>query len=258
MKKKRIIGNIVVKNNIAVQSMGYSKYLPLGKPELLAENLDRWGIDEIFVKDISRSIASLGPNFELIKSVAKKIGTPLTYAGGINSVDEAKLALSLGADRIAIDSLLHTNPLMISTISKEIGAQAMVVTLPATYNSSKQEINILNYRTGKIGPIKDGLIEFLRTDFISEIVIIDWMSEGKPGNFDKRLIQYFPETNIPLVASGGVGDGEVLIGLLDMGQIEAVAIGNPLNYREHSLEAIRIKIGGGVIRKINFQENLNE
>ena len=55
MIKKRIIGTVVVKNGIAVQSFSYGKYLPLGKPEIIIKNLDRWGVDEILINVIDRS-----------------------------------------------------------------------------------------------------------------------------------------------------------------------------------------------------------
>ena len=67
MLKKRLIGIVLVKDGWAVQSFGYRRCLPLGKPECLVENLDRWGADEIFVLNIDRSTDNIGPDFELLK-----------------------------------------------------------------------------------------------------------------------------------------------------------------------------------------------
>jgi len=67
MLKKRLIGVITIKNGWAVQSFGYRRYLPLGKPECLVGNLDRWGADEILVQVIDRSEANRGPDFELLE-----------------------------------------------------------------------------------------------------------------------------------------------------------------------------------------------
>ena len=71
MIKKRLIGTVVVKNGIAVQSFSYGKYLPLGKPEIIIKNLDRWGVDEILINVIDRSKNKLDPNFELLKKFKK-------------------------------------------------------------------------------------------------------------------------------------------------------------------------------------------
>ena len=65
MIKKRIGGVITVYNGLAVQSFGFKKYLPLGNPVNLAENLSRWGADEIILLDIKRTKQNLGPNLEL-------------------------------------------------------------------------------------------------------------------------------------------------------------------------------------------------
>ena len=84
MIKKRMIGTIVVKNGQAVQSFGYQNYLPIGKPRCLAENLDRWGVDEIIILSIDRSKYNLGPDLNTLKEIANEgIKTPLIYGGGI-------------------------------------------------------------------------------------------------------------------------------------------------------------------------------
>ena len=64
MLKKRLIASVCVKNNIAVQSISYSKYLPLGLPEIIVENLARWQADEILINFIDRSLKKLGPDFK--------------------------------------------------------------------------------------------------------------------------------------------------------------------------------------------------
>ena len=86
MENKRIIGTVIIKDNWAVQSFGYQYYLPLGKPEVVVENLNWWGADEILVINIDRSKKNLGPNYEVIeKIVNKNLSTPLIYSGGIQN-----------------------------------------------------------------------------------------------------------------------------------------------------------------------------
>src|SRR3989338_7969798 len=105
MLKKRLIGVVTVKSGWAVQSVGYQRYLPLGRPEWLVENLDRWGADEILLQCIDRSTADAGPDFELLDKVARLgLSTPLIYSGGIRSRDEGVAVIQRGADRIAVDA----------------------------------------------------------------------------------------------------------------------------------------------------------
>ena len=71
MKKKRLSALIVVKNNIAVQSFNYNSYLPIGRPDVLIENYDRWGVDEIIVLVIDRTKNNLGPDFKLLEKISE-------------------------------------------------------------------------------------------------------------------------------------------------------------------------------------------
>ena len=80
MIKKRLSALIVVKNNIAVQSFSYNSYLPIGRPDLLIENYDRWGVDEIIILAIDRTKDNVGPDFKLLEKISKlKIMTPIIY-----------------------------------------------------------------------------------------------------------------------------------------------------------------------------------
>ena len=137
MLKKRLVGVVIIKNGWAVQSFGYDRYLPLGKPECVIENLDRWGVDEILVLCIDRSASSLGPNFKLLKNIARLgLNTPLIFGGGINSVKNGIDAIQLGADRICIDSMLQDHLEEAEELTKHLGAQALIGVLPLSKNLS--------------------------------------------------------------------------------------------------------------------------
>ena len=131
MLKKRVIGSIIVKNGWAVQSIGYESYLPLGRPEIIAENLDRWGADEIIIQCIDRTKGALGPDFKTIESIASKgITTPLIYAGGIASSLDCIKVIKSGADRIAVDEMLRSSPSDLKKAASILGSQAIVGCLP--------------------------------------------------------------------------------------------------------------------------------
>ena len=103
MLKKRLIGVIAVKDSWAVQSFGYGRYLPLGRPEYLAENLDRWGADEILVLSIDRSLQELGPDLRVVRRIsAMGLSTPLAYGGGIHTAEQAAAVIQSGAERVCL------------------------------------------------------------------------------------------------------------------------------------------------------------
>lgn len=234
MLKKRLLGVITVLNGWAVQSFGYRDYLPLGKPEVLAENLDRWGADEILLQCIDRSRANLGPDFPLLERIGKLgLSTPLIYCGGIRSVEEGVRVVKAGADRICIDALLHEHADMASRLSEPLGAQAIIAALPLSFE--EKGLAWLDYRNGRVKPVPQALLDLLASGAISEALVIDWRNEGRAGGFDGRLIDRFV-AELPLIAFGGLSETPQLRALLEQRQIAAVAIGNFLNYGEHAVQ----------------------
>ena len=90
MLKKRIVANLVIKNGIVVQSIGFRKYLPVGKPSIAIEFFNYWGIDEIILTDISATKEGKGPNLKMIREATKNCFVPLTIGGGIITTDDIK------------------------------------------------------------------------------------------------------------------------------------------------------------------------
>jgi len=245
MIRKRIIGMITVRDGIAVQSFGYSRYLPLGKPEILAANLDRWGADEIVVSCIDRQGA--GPDMALIEKMAGKgLSTPLIYGGGIRGADDARAAIGAGADRIHCDALLHDDPAAVRAIGGAIGIQAVIGHLPLSIEGGRLEC--YDYRARRSLPLDAGLRELLATGAISELMITDWRHEGEAGGFDPMLLA-IGQLGVPLIAFGGISDPLLARSLLAKREVVAVAIGNFLSYREHAIQTFREAVGDVGLRQ---------
>ncbi len=235
MAKKRLIGVVTVRRDLAVQSFGYRRYLPLGDPVVLVENLDRWGADEILVQSIDRSRDGAGPNWNLLDRLANlETKTPLIYCGGIRSVQDGIEVVRRGADRIAIDSLLRTDPAAIPELAEHLGAQAVIAALPLSWSS--EGLAWLDYRTDQSEPLPDAVVEMMRTRTISEALLIDWQHEGSAEAFDTRIIEEFPMDEERVIGFGGISSVRLARQLLTVPKVSAVAVGNSLNYREHAVQ----------------------
>ena len=103
MLKKRIVATLVIKEGIVVQSFGFKNYLPVGKPDIAIEYLNKWGIDEIIYLDISATKNKIGPDYTTIKNASKKCQVPLTVGGGITNLEQMKELMHCGADKISIN-----------------------------------------------------------------------------------------------------------------------------------------------------------
>ena len=129
MLRKRLLATVVVRQGWAVQSFGYRRWLPLGKPECLVENLDRWGADGLVVLAIDRG--DQGPDLALLERLgALGLSTPLTYGGGLATAEQAREAVRAGAERLVLDSVLNNDPQAVKAMVAAVGVQALVAALP--------------------------------------------------------------------------------------------------------------------------------
>lgn len=250
MLKKRLVGVITVKSGWAVQSFGYCRHLPLGHAEYLAENLDRWGVDEILVLCIDRHQRGLGPDLDLLRRLAALgLSTPLAYGGGIRNVADAASIIKTGAERVCIDAAMQ-NEVVVREISALLGAQAIIGALPLSVD--RGALHRLDYLSGRSTPLTAVDLSLFEARAVSEALIIDWCHEGRAAAFDMDLIRLFPVAGVPLIAFGGVSEANQLELLFDHQRVAAVGVGNFLAYREHAVQKLKHQVDGSIIRAAQF------
>jgi len=247
MLKKRLIGVVTIKNGWAVQSFGYHRYLPLGKPECMVENLDRWGTDEILVQSIDRSGAKTGPDYALLGKLARLgLSTPLIYGGGIRTVEDGAKVIQRGADRVIVDALLHDDLSVVKGLSEQLGTQAVIASIPVAIGAHRLEW--FDYRSKVAAPIGEALFKMIRHGIVSEVMLTDWQHEGTPFGFNNELIDMFQNEKVPLIAFGGISSVEQMTALLARPNVAAIAIGNFLSYREHAVQRFKEVLASGSLR----------
>lgn len=250
MLKKRVVGVVTIKNGWAVQSFGYCRYLPLGKPECLVENLDRWGADEILVQVIDRSVTDCGPDYELLGKLARLgLGTPLIYGGGIRTVEEGVQVIQSGAERLTVDALLYNDLSVVLGLGDRLGAQALIASIPMAIGAQGPEW--FNYRCKTAAPMCE-LAKTIEQGAVSEVLLTDWRHEGMPYGFDDTLIDLFPYKKVALIAFGGISSAEQMQGLLARPNVAAVAVGNFLSYREHAIQQFKGTLASAVLRPSTY------
>jgi cyclase len=251
MLNKRLIGVVTVKNGWAVQSFGYRRYLPLGKPEVLVHNLDRWGADEILLQCIDRTHHAVGPDFELLLKVSDLgISTPLIYSGGIRGREDALKVVSFGADRVMLDALVKDQPENVEALARILGAQAVIVNLPI--RDTPDGLLLLDYRSGFEMPLAKAA-KLMPLDWISELMLTDWCQEGNSEAFSMPLLAASDLLNKPLICFGGISSAHQIRDLLANDHVVAIGVGNSLNYREHALQALKKDLFGVAIRPPNYE-----
>jgi imidazole glycerol-phosphate synthase subunit HisF len=253
MLKKRLIGVITVKAGIAVQSFGYRRYLPLGSPECLAENLDRWGVDEILVLCIDRRHKGLGPDLGLLRRFgALGLSTPLSYGGGVLTPADAAQAIQAGVERLCLDTVLYTDPNAVRDMAGLLGSQALIAVLPMAMRNGT--VMRYAYLQDILLPYAEEVNRLFDEGAVSEALLIDAVHEGQRNAFDTELVRRFPRPATPLIAFGGISESAQVALLLDEVTVVAVAVGNSLNYSEHAVQNLKQKIQMHSLRPAIFRK----
>jgi imidazole glycerol-phosphate synthase subunit HisF len=248
---KRLIGVITVHNGWAVQSIGFERYLPLGRPEVIAENYDQWQLDEILIMDIDRTRNKIGPNFEVLKRISsKKIMTPISYVGGVRCVDDALSLVRIGADRIGIDTLFHTDYAEAVAVREAIGQQAIIRVQPVVENGG--EIYRFDYLNKCMGSAINGDSLKEESEVFSEYMIIDAKNEGGVQAFSESILKPFMNQNLQLICFGGITCKEQVVRLLGLDVVSAVAVGNSLSYTEIANKELLVGSDVNVARSTSF------
>ena len=238
MLKKRIIAGVIIKENQVVQSISYRNYLPLGKPPMFVQNLDRWQADEILINVIDRSKFNKGPDLNLLKKLKNlNIQTPLIYGGGISKIEDAVQVIQLGADRILIESLAHENILELRKISNKIGSQSIIVSIPLSINKDNNLV-FYDYKKKIEKKINESFFQAIDSSVCSELLIIDYLNQGTENGFNTNILKKF-SSDLPIILYGGIRNKKLIREIIKNKKVSALTFGNSLSFVEHSIQKIK-------------------
>ncbi|MBC7380567.1 MAG: hypothetical protein H7346_24475 [Burkholderiaceae bacterium] len=237
MAFKRLIAMVPVQGGQVVMSYGYARHKPAGSLGTVLRNLDRWGIDEIAVIDISRGRDA--PDFSLLEQVRRAaIRTPVAFGGGIRSAAHAVAAVAQGCDRVIVETLIWQAPQEIAHISDAIGQQAVIGAVPVVLGA--QGLMAAPVHTAREEAWDECLKRFDGLA-ISELMIIDRDNEGAAGA--SLLAREVPPSSQPhkLIWFGGLTTA-MGAQLLQREDTVGVAYGNPFLTTELAAHAHRREI----------------
>ncbi len=247
---KRVIPVLFIKNGLIVRSQYFSKHQVIGNVVDQARRLNEWNVDELIYIDISRD-----ENYDLrrddlridtmtdIKTIISEIGKicfmPLTFGGGIKSIDDALLRIRSGADKITINSLIFYNKIIVKEIVSILGSQAVVGSIDYIVQDKKPIIV-----TNKGENISDkNLIDYIyyfEDMGIGEIFLQNINYDGKARGYDIETINKVVEkATIPVIACSGAGKPEHFVEVAKIEKLSAIAAGNYFNFKELSYPIVK-------------------
>lgn len=258
MLKKRIIATLIVKDGIVVQSIGFKKYLPLGKPEIAIEFLNQWGIDEIIFLDISATRNNLGPDFLAIKKASLKCQVPLTVGGGISSLNQIKELMHCGADKISLNYAALTNKALISKAAQVFGNQCVVVSVDVVKHGNTYKI--FDYLTNQIfnTSLNEYVLEVQKLG-AGEILINSVDRDGSYLGYDYDLINSICEIiKVPVICSGGAKNALDFNEVFNNTNVSAASASNMFHFSEHSVITTKALIKKRINIRLDTFANYSE
>ena len=235
MLKNRIIPCLDVKNGRVVKGINFVDLQDAGDPVEQAKIYSDGGADEICFLDITASNENRDTIYDVVEKTSKKCFVPLTVGGGVRSIEDINKLLNCGADKVSINTAAVQNPEVVIESSRKFGSQCIVVAIDAKKNGDKWEV----YTHG--GRNNSGLdaLEFskkMEDSGAGELLVTSMDRDGTQIGYDIDLMKKISSmVNIPLIASGGVGNLDHLAEGIKEGNASAVLAASIFHYGKHSV-----------------------
>lgn len=205
MLKTRILPIVLLTGYNVVKSIRFGAFRTLGNPISVARVYDSRCVDEMVLLDIRATIEKRSPNLEIISDISSECFMPLTVGGGVTSVEQAREILRYGADKIVINTAAVEDPMLISALSHNFGAQCVVVSIDAKkVDGGYRVCTHSGNQVTELVP-DSWAVEAQRLG-AGEIILNSIDRDGTMDGFDVELISNVTsKLRIPVVAAGGAG-----------------------------------------------------
>jgi len=236
MLKNRIIPCLDVKNGRVVKGINFVDLKDAGDPVEQAKIYSDGGADEICFLDITASNENRNTIYEVVRKTSEKCFVPLTVGGGVRSVEDINKLLNCGADKVSINTAAVQNSDVIIESSKKFGSQCIVVAIDAKKNNEKWEVFTHGGRN-KTGIDALDFAKKMEDCGAGELLVTSMDRDGTQVGYDIDLMSKISTiVNIPIIASGGVGNLDHLVDGIEKGKVSAVLAASIFHYGKHSIK----------------------
>ena len=241
MFTKRIIPCLDVNAGRVVKGVNFVNLRDAGDPVEIAAAYDMAGADEVVFLDITASSDARNTVVDMVRKVAEKVFIPFTVGGGIRTVEDFKVLLREGADKISVNSAAIMRPELISEAADKFGSQCVVVAIDAKRRVDGSGWNIYK-NGGRIDMGMDAVEWAMKADRLGagEILLTSMDCDGTKAGYDLELTRIIAENvSIPVIASGGAGTKEHFYEALTEGKADAVLAASLFHYKELEIRELK-------------------
>jgi len=227
---KRIIACLDVKEGRVVKGINFVQLRDAGDPAELAAAYNREGVDEVIFLDITASHERRGLIVETVARTARQVFIPLAVGGGIRSVADARGILTSGADKISVNTAAVEDPQLITALSEEFGAQAVVLAIDARSDAGHWQVYTYGGRKRENLSAVEWAVKGESLG-AGEILLTSMDRDGTEKGFDCELTCAISSAvGIPVIASGGAGSPEHFAQVLTQGKADAALAASIFHY----------------------------
>ena len=241
MHTKRIIPCLDVNNGRVVKGTNFVNLRDAGDPIEVAKIYDAAGADELVFLDITASSDAREIKADMVRRVAENVFIPFTVGGGIRTVEDFKMILREGADKVAVNSAAIMNPALISEAADKFGSQCVVVAIDAKRREDGSGWNIFK-NGGRVDVGIDAVEWAMKAEQsgAGEILLTSMDCDGTKAGYDLALTKAVAESvGIPVIASGGAGTMEHFCEALTEGKAEAALAASLFHFRELEIRDVK-------------------
>lgn len=241
MFTKRIIPCLDVKDGRVVKGVNFVDLKDAGDPVEIAAAYDKAGADEVVFLDITASSDHRNTVVDMVRQVAANVFIPFTVGGGIRTVEDFRVLLREGADKISINSSAINRPELISEAADKFGSQCVVVAIDVKKRADGSGWNVYK-NGGRIDVGLDAIAWAKRAEALGagEILLTSMDCDGTKAGYDIALTRQIAEAiSIPVIASGGAGTKEHFFDALTEGKADAALAASLFHYKELEIQEVK-------------------
>lgn len=241
MFTKRVIPCLDVNNGRVVKGVNFVNLKDAGDPVEVGAAYGREGADELVFLDITASSDARATKIDMVRRVAETVFIPFTVGGGIRTVEDFKVILREGADKVAVNSAAIMNPELISEAALKFGSQCVVVAIDAKRREDGSGWNIFK-NGGRVDMGIDAVEWAVQAAKLGagEILLTSMDCDGTKNGYDNTLTRTIADlVSIPVIASGGAGRLEHFKEAFTEGHAEAVLAASLFHYKELTINEVK-------------------
>ena len=246
MFTKRIIPCLDVNKGRVVKGVNFVNLRDAGDPVEIGAAYDKAGADELVFLDITASSDNRNTVADMVRKVAETVFIPFTVGGGIRTVEDFRMLLREGADKISINSSAIDNPRLISDAADKFGRQCVVVAIDARRRPDGSGWNIFKHG-GRVDVGIDAVEWAMKADRMGagEILLTSMDCDGTKAGYDNVLTSLIAENvSVPVIASGGAGTKEHFYDALTKGTADAALAASLFHYKELEIRDLKEYLAG--------------